>query len=340
MTKRLLSSVFLITILGIIVPAQSIQKYADLGNFNLENGQVIKDCKIGYRTFGKLNDDKSNAILFPTWFGGNSEGLQFLIGPGKLADSTKYFVIAVDALGDGVSSSPSNSKLQPNENFPLFNIRDMVNTQYEFVSKILNLKHLFCVMGGSMGGMQTFQWVVSYPDFMNKAVAWVGSPKLTSYDLLLMHTELQAINTELNCNAPKEDIMKTVADITALNITTPEYRVTHTKSADFETFIHDFHKSFSKEFNVYDWRSQLKAILANDVSFPFKEDMKKAASGVKAKMLIIPSLQDHMVNPNPAINFAKMINAQVLKLNNDCGHLAPGCEIDRVNKVVNQFLDK
>lgn len=340
MLKRLLTSVSFIIIFYTAVSAQSIQKYADLGSFKLENGQTIKDCRIGYRIYGKLNSNKSNAILFPTWFGGNSAGLSFLIGPGKIADSTKYFVIAVDALGDGVSSSPSNSKLQPDEKFPEFNIRDMVNTQYEFVTKNLGLKHLFCVMGGSMGGMQTFQWIVSYPDFMDKAVAWVGSPKITSYDMLLLNTELRVINTELNCNAPKEKIMKAIADITALNITTPEYRITHTKPAEFKSFIKDFHKSFSKEFNVYDWRSQLKAILVHDISSPFNEDMEKAASMVKAKMLIISSLQDHMVNPNPAINFAKMINAQLVKLNNDCGHLAPGCEIDRVNKEVNQFLDK
>jgi homoserine O-acetyltransferase len=135
-------------------------------------------------------------------------------------------------------------------------------------------------------------------------------------------------------------IMKAIADITALNITTPEYRVIHTKPEDFPSFIKDSQKNFSKLFNVYNWRSQLKAIILHDVSAPFNEDMKTAAARVKAKMLIIISLQDHMVNPAPAINFAGTIKAQIFKLNNDCGHLAPGCEIVKVNKVVNQFLDK
>ena len=49
------------------------QQFARLGDFKLESGEVIRDCRIGYRTFGKLNDDKSNAILFPTWAGGTSE---------------------------------------------------------------------------------------------------------------------------------------------------------------------------------------------------------------------------------------------------------------------------
>ncbi len=331
---------FFILVLSAHNFAQSIQEYAKIGDFKLESGTVIKDCTIGYRTFGKLNETKSNAILFPTWFGGNSSGLVWLIGPNKMADSTKYFVIAVDALGDGVSSSPSNSKLQPGETFPQFNIRDMVNSQFEFVTKFLKLDHLFCIMGGSMGGMQTFQWIVSYPDFMDKAVAWVGSPKLTSYDLLLWNTELQAIEMGKNCGASDEMIMKTIADITDLNIRTPEYLATHTKPEDFSQSLSEYQKSFSENFNLYDWTSQLKAMIEHNVSSPYGNDMDKAASRVKAKVLSIVSLQDHMANPLPAIEFAKLINAESLELNNDCGHLGPGCEMEKVEKAINDFLER
>lgn len=340
MLRRFSFSLVALLLLVSSLPAQSVQKYADIGNFKLENGQVIKNCRIGYRTYGKLNSSKSNAVLFPTWFGGNTAGLTGLIGPGRMADSTKYFVIAVDALGDGVSSSPSNSKLQPNNEFPQFNIRDMVNSQYILVTKVLGLKHLFCVMGGSMGGMQTFQWIVSYPSFMTKAVPWVGSPKLTFYDLLLWNTELQIINTELKCKAPEPDIMKAIADITELNIRTPEYYATQMKPENYYSDMSKYQESFSKEFNVYDWRSQLKAMIAHNVSAPYGDNMKKAAARVRAKVLSIVNLQDHMVNPNPAIQFVKLIHAQSLELNNDCGHLGPDCEMQRVDRAINKFLEE
>ena len=340
MLNKKFFTVCFVVFISLSIHAQSVQKFAEIGNFKLENGKTIKNCSIGYRTFGKLNDKKSNAILFPTWFGGNSAGLIGLIGPGKIADSTKYFIIAVDALGDGVSSSPSNSKLQPKEKFPEFNIRDMVNSQYEFVTKILKLNHLSCVLGGSMGGMQTFQWIVSYPDFMDKAVTWVGSPKLTSYDLLLWNTELQVINLGLKNNASKEMIMKSIADITYLNIETPEYHIVNIKPEDFYNKLNNYQTNFSKNFNVYDWQSQLKAMIAHNVSAPYSNDMNKAALRVHAKVLSIVSLQDHMVNPEPAIDFAKLIGAKTLELNNDCGHLGPGCEIEKVEKAVNDFLEK
>ena len=107
------------------------QQFASLGDFKLENGATIRDCRIGYRTFGNLNADRSNAVLITTWAGGTTEQLKSSIAAGGLIDPTKYFVIAIDALGNGVSSSPSNSRLQPRMKFPQFTLRDAVNTQHE-----------------------------------------------------------------------------------------------------------------------------------------------------------------------------------------------------------------
>jgi homoserine O-acetyltransferase len=86
------------------------QLYAE-GNFALENGSVIKDFELSYTTQGTLNADKSNAILMVTAIGGNHHRIDYLIGPGKALDTDKYFVICTDAIGNGLTTSPSNSKL-------------------------------------------------------------------------------------------------------------------------------------------------------------------------------------------------------------------------------------
>jgi homoserine O-acetyltransferase/O-succinyltransferase len=176
------------------------QQVGSLADFKLESGQVIRDCHIGYRTFGQLNPQKSNIVIVPTWATGTTAQMAGQFGPGKLVDTTKYYAIALDALGNGISSSPSNSSLQPHMKFPKFTIRDMVNSQHQLLTEVLGISHVKAVIGVSMGGMQTFQWLVAYPDFMEKAIPIVGSPRLASYDLLFWQTEQDAITSDPTWN--------------------------------------------------------------------------------------------------------------------------------------------
>jgi homoserine O-acetyltransferase len=128
------------------------QQFASIGNFLLENGQQINDCKIGFRTFGKLNAKRSNAVIYPTGGGSTTFMVESFFGVGMDVDTTRFYLILIDALGNGVSSSPSNSISQPKTLFPQFSIKDMVNTQYKMLVENLNIHHLAAVVGGSMGG--------------------------------------------------------------------------------------------------------------------------------------------------------------------------------------------
>jgi homoserine O-acetyltransferase/O-succinyltransferase len=323
----------------LFIYAQSVQKFAGIGDFTLESGKVIKDCNIGYRTFGKLNADHSNIILYLMWFGGHTKDIEELTAPGKTADSTKFYLVAIDPLGNGISSSPSNSKQQPNDSFPVFNIRDMVATEYLLVTKMLHLTHVYCVMGGSMGGMQTFEWITAHPGFMDKAVITVGSPKLTSNDLLLWTAELLAINEGLKCCMPEESIKNVVAAIHDLNLQTPDYFVENVPPEEFPKRLKYIEDAYTEVFNSHNWKSQIQAMMQHNVSFNFNNDMKKAAGVVKAKVCMILSTQDHMVNPHPAMDFSKLINAETLILNNNYGHYGADCEAEKVNKVITEFLN-
>src|SRR5580658_1790217 len=89
---------------------QPPQRFADLGDFRLSSGRSIHACKLGYRTLGRLNAAKSNAILLPTWFTAQSADLLDTVsGRSPLLDRSPYFLILVDSLGDGISCSPSTS---------------------------------------------------------------------------------------------------------------------------------------------------------------------------------------------------------------------------------------
>jgi homoserine O-acetyltransferase len=110
-------------------PNQPPHQLYNIGDFNLESGEVIKDFAISYVTHRTLNAKKSNSILMVTAISGNHHRLDFLIGPGKPLDTNKFFIICTDAIGNGFTTSPSNSTAQPHMKFPKFLIRDMITSQ-------------------------------------------------------------------------------------------------------------------------------------------------------------------------------------------------------------------
>jgi homoserine O-acetyltransferase len=318
------------------------QQFAALGDFKLESGDVIRDCRVGYRTFGQLNVDKSNAILFPTWFTGTTAQLVEWAGPGKVMDSTKYYVILVDALGNGVSTSPSNSQLQPRMKFPRFGIRDMVNSQHQMLTQVMHINHLKAVTGISMGGMQTFQWMVSYPDFIDKAMPIVGSPRLAPFDLLLWQAENDAIMSDptwKNGEYNEQPALTLLAAFEGLAIETPDKFNADTTREKLPEWITDTKKHVA-EFDANNHIRQSQAMIAHDVSAPFGGSMERAATAVKAKVLVVPSITDHMVTPGPALEFARLLHAEVLELRDNCGHLAPGCEEAKLSATIAAFLAK
>ncbi|MGF7218202.1 homoserine O-acetyltransferase [Spirosoma lacussanchae] len=316
-----------------VTPVFGQQRFAELGNFTLDNGQVIQNCRIGYRTFGKLNATRSNAILVPTWFGGSSEAKAFIASPGNAADSTKYFTIVVDALGNGVSTSPSNSSAQPGPQFPAFSIRDMVRSQYELVTKTLKLPHLYAVLGISMGGMQSFEWLVSYPDFVDHVVPIVGTPKQSSYDRLFWGTQL----TILERGNFSAEAMRTVGNLHELNLTTPSHFLRTLKAEDEPDFARKKEEGYSGR-NPYDWASQLRAMIGQDIYRGRTAADLKAL--IKARLLVIVATQDHMVTPGTATELARALNVPLVELTGDCGHLATGCESDRINTEIGAFLGR
>lgn len=314
-------------------------QYANLGDLKLESGAVIHDCKIGYRTMGTLNAAKSNAVLFPTWLGGRSGDVAMNIGPGKFVDSSKYFVVIVDALGNGVSCSPSNSTRQHGIDFPQFSIRDMVYSQYRLLTETLRLSHVHAVVGLSMGGIQTFQWMVSYPTFMDMAVPIAGTPQLSSYDLELLSTEEKALEADPAYKGGKyiyPPQLPLVALIHDMNLSTPSFHVNHVTREDFPKYFENIMTNGERSVDANNYLRQLQAILGHDIAHG--GSIYDAANKIKAKVFVIVGAQDHMVNPIPTLGFAKLVHAQTLVLDSDCGHMAPSCEIKTVSPAIDRFL--
>ncbi len=318
-------------------PAEGAQQIAKLGQCKLESGQVIQDCQVGYRTYGHLDAARDNAVLFPTWYMGVSEQLKPNFAPDQLVDTTRFFGVALDALADGVSSSPSNSKQQHGTKFPQITIRDMVHAEYRVATEVLHLQHVHAVMGVSMGGIQTFAWAVEYPKYFDLAVPIVGSPRATSYDLLGEQTLLDAMVADPEYkggNYTQEPVLPLANEILMKALTTPAYRVQHTSRAQYPAFLVEARKNGGMDANDRIW--QLRALMRLDLTG--KQSLADVAKKPGPKFLVVSAAQDEMVNPTPALAWAKAAGAQRYVSDMNCGHMIMECDSQRILPVVRAFL--
>lgn len=306
--------------------ADGDQRFAELGTCKLDGGGAIEGCKLGYRTYGKLDATRSNLVLWPTWFTGTTKHL--LDGaPDKIVDTKRYFLVLVDALGNGVSTSPSNSKTQAGTKFPVFTVHDMVESQRRLVREVFGVTRMRAVMGISMGGMQAFEWAVAHPDEMDRIVSIVGSPQLGAQDLLIWKAELDTLDDSIAYDHGRYRGRPKIPGLQELHwshLSTPAHRTQETSRAAFPGWDAEITADTSFDWN--DWHRQLEAMLAHDVARADGGDLAKAAARVKTKVRVIVAEQDHMVNPASAKAFAGHLHAPVWSTDTACGHMAPGCD--------------
>jgi len=322
-----------------ILSAGNIQHFADLGDFRLQNGEVIYDCQMGYRCFGCPNADSSNVIINPSWFGGKSEHLANLIGgPEAFIDTTGFFIIVFDAFGNGISSSPSNSIRQSADEFPAFTIRDMVEAQKQVLQEELGLTRVYGAIGGSMGSFQIFEWLVCYPDFIQRALPYVCSPRLTSHDRYFIDYQMKLIETGTQYKMPEDELTRLLNMTTELYAHSPQYRVRKTPFDAYRDWAAKFETPVRTSFTPWNKYSQLRAMQNHDITRYFDHSMEKTAQHIQSESLMIVSGSDHIVRPEPAMDLADLMGCEIIILDNDCGHLAIGCEMERCTEIVHAFF--
>lgn len=176
----------------------------------LTSGKSIGPITIAYEHYGRLNEDKSNAILIAHAFSGDAHAAGYhkksdkqpgwwdaMIGPGKAFDTNQYFVICTNILG-GCAGSTGPSSMNPETgrpyglDFPIVTIADMVTCQRRVVDH-LGIDKLLCVAGGSMGGMQALQWVASCPDRIRAAIPIATTLKHSPQQIALDEVGRQAV---------------------------------------------------------------------------------------------------------------------------------------------------
>lgn len=331
------------------------QRHA-MGDFTLESGEVIKDFTVSYVTHGTLNPTQSNAILVLTAIGGNHHRLDFLIGPGKALDPGKFFVVAVDAIGNGLTTSPSNSTAQPHMKFPRFTIRDMVQSQHRLLTEHLGVKHLIAVVGASMGGMQTLQWGVSYPDFADQLIAMTPLLRTPAWTVAVLEASRKAIMLDPawqggEYTSPPEAGIRLWRDIvTILAASTPEHlNAQFPQGLDVLPWLKAQEDALVLAFDANDWIYQTWAYEQHDISAgPGRNgDMFKTLRAITSSVLILTGVKD-LLNPEwearDAFRYISSSRAVQINPASVTGHMAASGalpdDVATLNREISAFIER
>jgi len=326
-----------------------------LGDLKLESGEAIRDFSISYVTHGRLNEKKSNAVLMVTALGGNHHRIDYLIGPGRALDPAKYFIICTDAIANGLTTSPSNSKTQSRMQFPKFNMRDMVASQHRLLTEKFGISKVVTVIGASMGGMQGLQWAVSHPDMMDSVVAIIPLGRTPAWSTGITEMLRQTIMTDPewkggNYSSQPERAMRLWGGWLAGTIVrTPEYHeALFPNNMDVVAHLKNTQEANWKRIDANDWIYQSWAYDLHNVGTTrgFGGDYHKALASIKAKTLILAGSGD-LLNPEAdakeAATYIPDVRYVAINPRRPMGHLsgagATAPENELQNDEIAKFLD-
>jgi homoserine O-acetyltransferase len=320
----------------------------DLGDFELQSGATIRDAKLAYKTYGRLNEDKSNAIVYPTWYSGQHYDNEWLIGEGMTLDPAKQFIIIPNMFGNGLSSSPSNTPPPYDRaRFPNVTFYDNIRAQHQLVTEHLGISRIPLVTGWSMGAGQSFQWAVSYPDMVERIAPFCGSARTSEHNIVF----LEGVKAALTADAAWKHGWYDEQPWTGLRAVGRVYAGWGLSQAFYwhrvykqmgYTSLEDFLVAFWEGFFLVKDANNLLTMLwtwqQGDVGKTpgFNGDTAAALASIKAKALVMPAAKDLYFPPeDEEWEVSQMKNAELRVIPGVWGHFAGG----GANPVDTKYID-
>jgi len=296
-----------------------------LGAFRLESGESIRDCTVSYVVHGAQREpgvpaDGVPVVLALSAVASHHHRLDFLVGAGRALDPARFAIVAVDALGNGLSSSPSNSATQPGRAFPRFTIRDMVASQAALLDA-LGVGALHAVVGASMGGMQALQWAVSHPGRVGRVAAMTPMARTTPWAAAINECSRRAVASGgWEAWVPLMQLLsgRTPAGVDAGFEAPADVIAWIAQRTDWW---------LGQGFDPIDWLYQTWAYDAHDVGGTpgFGGNTEAALASIVAPTLVAAPTLD-LYNPVHAARWAaeRIPGARLLTLDTDWGHQSAG----------------
>ncbi len=346
----------------------------------LDSGKTLKNVTVAYETYGELNKEKSNAILIchaltgdahaAGWHEGDKKPgwWEIVIGPGKALDTKKYFIICSNVLG-GCKGTTGPSSINPDTgkeygiDFPVITIRDMVGVQKQLIDSF-GIDQLYAVVGGSMGGMQVLQWLVTYPQMMKKAIPMATAAMSSPQQIAFNEVGRQAIFSDPDWNKgnyyetgkkPKNglSLARMIAHITYLSDESMDIKfgrglqdkdeISYDFTMDFqvESYLHHQGESFVKRFDANSYLFITKAVDLFDLSV--NDSLVDGFKGIEAKIEVISVDSDWLYPTEQSNDIVTALNANDVEVSfseirSNYGHDAFLLEKGQLNFILSKFL--
>ena len=318
----------------------------EAGDVVLQSGATVPSLRLAYKTYGTLNAAKDNVILYPTSFSAQHVDTEWLVGPGDILDSDRYFIIIPNLFGNGLSSSPSNTP-PADAPFPAISYHDAVAIQRRLVEEQFGITRIALVYGWSMGGMQAYHWAACHPDMVERAAVVCGSARCSPYN----HVFLDAVKAALIADPAYKNgrfVAKPVAGLRAMGriyagwaMSYEFYRDEVWREQGFAAQEDYLAATWDTAFAHRDANNLLAQIAiwqAGDISRcdEFGGDFDRALAAIKAHVLLLPGRTDRYFDPRDNEDeLSRLVNARSAVL-----HAIPSIHGHRAGNPINNAEDR
>ncbi len=345
----------------------------------LESGEKLGPMTVAYEIYGKLNDQRSNAILALHALSGDAHAAGFhkgdekpgwwddMIGPGKAFDTNKYFIICSNVLG-GCKGTMGPSSVNPKTgkkfglDFPIISISDMVNVQKHLIDHF-GIDQLLSVAGGSMGGMQALEWLTAYPERLKSAIVIATAAKHSPQQIAFHEVGRQAIMADPHWKegyyygghlpAKGLAVARMIGHITYMSEISmaekfgrrPGDEKPHKFSAgsEVEDYLYNRGNHFVKRFDANSYLYITRAIDSFDASRG--KELYKVFRGIKAKVLVLAFKSDWLYPASQSLEIVRAcklagIDTTYCEIDSTYGHDAFLLEVEEETHLVKYFLQK
>ena len=313
-------------------------------DFQFEDGTTMPELRIAYETQGTLTPARDNAILLLHDTVADRHAFDDWIGPGKLFDTDRYFVITADAIGGGESTSPSDGGGQ---DFPRYTIRDMMAAEYGLVSRGLGLTRLRAIVGRAMGADIGLEWAIHHPDMPLSVVLLAPRPRSDTNFRIIVDLMTSAVALDPDWNGGRYE-RNPVEGLRHAGMIYYPWSVTaaHLDRIPAAQLAQES-EAAAKRFAAWDANSLVLRYAASrehDVGAAFAGDVETALAKATMPILLLASAGDRLVDPVGARWMRTALpRASYAEIPGELGHraidAAPGsAEDDFVEHAIRGFL--